>query len=97
MFVECKYHVSAPAAQHVCIIRCFRFRPPHISQFSRRPPLVALHPLIMSLDRELSEIIRDAGAPEALSTFLAAESITGCALFYDCVKSLGHHSYSLFC
>jgi hypothetical protein len=47
----------------------------------------------MSFDRELSEIIRDAGAPEALSTFLAAESITGCALFYDCVKSLGHHSY----
>jgi hypothetical protein len=38
------------------------------------------------LDRDLSEVLKESGAPEALSKFLLDEGVTTCALFYDCVK-----------
>lgn len=52
---------------------------------TRRPPLFNLQ---MPLERVLAEILTDSAAPPALKTFLEAEGLTTCALFFDCVKDI---------
>ena len=42
----------------------------------------------MPLERVLAEILTDSAAPPALKTFLEAEGLTTCALFFDCVKDI---------
>ena len=42
----------------------------------------------MALERALTEILNDCGAPAALNTFLETEGLTTCALFFDCVKDV---------
>ena len=42
----------------------------------------------MVLQRELSDILLDAGAPERLAAFLDTQLVTTCALFYDCIKDV---------
>ena len=42
----------------------------------------------MPKKRVLSEILKECGASDALKTFLEEESLTSCALFFDCVKNV---------
>ena len=42
----------------------------------------------MPLERALTEILTDCGAPVALTPFLESEGLSTCALFFDCVKDV---------